>query len=146
MPCLEDCQLGWSQSQGTLDFWEVTGSLANPVPLQRGSMVPSLVKGEGKKNYPLLPRQASVGRGSASSSGYQHTQGLLSEADALGTFSQYLLAQTARTHHILNTDSGGGLSEHSPGLSSSPVSHPESTTDVNKGSQWSFGPGLVLYG
>lgn len=42
VPSLEDRQLGWSQSQETLDFWEVTGSLANPVPWQQGSIVPSL--------------------------------------------------------------------------------------------------------
>lgn len=48
VPSLEDCQLGWSQSQGTLDFWEVTGSLANSVPLQRGGSVPSLAL-QGKR-------------------------------------------------------------------------------------------------
>lgn len=42
VPSLEDCQLGWSQSPGTLDFWEVTGSLANTVPLQQGVGLPSL--------------------------------------------------------------------------------------------------------
>lgn len=42
VPSLEDCQLGWSQSPGTLDFWEVTGSLANTVPLQQGGSLPSL--------------------------------------------------------------------------------------------------------
>lgn len=48
VPGLEDCQLGWSQSQGTPDFWEVTGSLANSVPLQRGGSVPSLAL-QGKR-------------------------------------------------------------------------------------------------